>query len=1026
MIFHRVLINSPAVNFESSVVWTCSMLRRYTRAPVCSSSVMPVINPSTRAVRFGPFRVDLHAGELFKGDAKVRLQEQPFTVLRMLLEGRGDVVTRQKLREQLWPADTFVDYEHGINVAVAKIREALGDCTEAPRFVGTVGRRGYRFLAPIELIPADEVPLPPRPLSRDGGPSTKPHSVGRQEERADLMAAFDSLAGRSGLMVCVAGEPGIAKTTLVQDFLSDLHSSGKGFSLAVGRCSQRLAGSDAYLPFLEALDSLLRRDGGESRDKLTALAPSWYAQLFPPSEKDPWDARLREYVMTTTEERVKRELIAFLHEVTRDKPLVLFFDDAHWADPSTVDLLAHLATKFDLIRILLVVTYRPSELLISKHPFIEVQRDLRTRSQARTIDVQFLSATDVERYVALQFPENTFPPDFALMVHSKTEGNPLFVVDLLRYLRDRKVIVKAPENEKWGLAEPLPGLSRDFPQSVSSVINRKIDQLNNRERDILRAAAIQGYEFDSAALARALEADATEIEEALDRIERIHAFAKHLREDEFPDGTPTVRYRFVHALYQNVLEASLTPARRVVLSGALARTLVALYGQKNSTIASQLGFLYEAAREPSRASEYFRMAAINAQRIFANKEALALARRGLALLGKTPETRERTRKELDLQITLGFSLLFTRGYGVVEIQETMTRAQVLCETLGDSAQLFSVLFGFWLYYMTAPQVRTARDTAERLLEIAREVDHPPLLLMAHTTLGIALQHLGELRAAQKEFGQAFTYHEPTQHAQYLELYRMEPGINARSHSVRVLWLLGYPDQARCRSDDGVLLARSIPSPPSLGYALMHAAFLYQHLRLPEKTRQMAEECIKVCDDHGAAQERTWATFALGWAIAELGQAEQGIAQIHASLDAQLSIGGQIARPQFLGFLAEIYLKMGRPEDGLRVVEEGLAVAMKNEDRYYDAELSRLQGEFFNMQGKTQEAEYCFNKGIEIARNQQTRSLELRASTSLARFWKKHGKEKKAQQLLGEVHAWFSEGFDTADLQEAASLLEDLS
>ncbi len=727
-----------------------------------------------------------------------------------------------------------------------------------------------------------------------------------------------------------------------------------------------------------------------------------------------------------SQERAKREIGAFLEEIARTETLVLFFDDLHWADPSTIDLLAYLTTKFDHTRILVIAAYRPSELFVSKHPFVGVKRDLQAHGTCREIEVEFLSTADVGRYIALEFPENRFPREFASVIHARTEGNPLFMVDVLHYLRDREAIVKTQTDRIWRLAQSVPDLSRVLPESARSMIQRKIDQLSDRDREVLAAAAVQGYEFDSAAVAQALRADCVEIEERLERLDRINGFVKCLAEDEFPDGTVTVPCRFVHVLYQNALDSSLTPTHRAALSGGLARALEGFYGDKASPNASQLGFLYESAREPARASDYFLLAAQNAARLFANQEAIALARRGLALLGKLPETAERTRKELDLQITLAFSLTFTRGYGVQEVQQNMARARQLCEALGDRVYRFRLLFGFWIYYITAPELQVARRTAEHMLEMACDAKDPTLLLIAHMTLGIALQHLGEIAAAQKQLDEAVTYHEPAQHHRYVELYRMEPGIYARSQSVRTLWMLGYADQAHCRSEEAVLLARTIPSPPSLAIALMHAAFLCQHLCEPEKVRQLAEECIAVCDEHGVAQERAWVMFAYGWAVAELGQVEEGISQIRASLDAQLSTGGQVGRPHLLTFLADIYRHVGQVEEGLEVIEKGLAVSKQNGDKYYDAELFRLQGEFFEMQNKTEEAESCFHKALEIARQQAAKSLELRAGTGLARLWQERGKRKEARQLLGEIYTWFAEGFDTADLKEARSLLKELS
>jgi len=995
--------------WTDDLLGSCPVLRKHPK--------MRVPSRSRRAIRFGAFAADMHAGELYRDGAKVRLQEQPFSVLRMLLQRHGELVTREELCEKLWPNGTFVDFDHGINVAVAKIREALGDSSEEPQFVETVGRRGYRFIGPIESAPGSSG----RPFAL----SARRHSVGREKERAELAAAFGSVDAAHGVLVCVAGEPGIGKTTLVQDFLSDLHASGKSFGLAIGRCSQRLAGEEAYLPFLEALDSLLRGDGGIAH-KLRDLAPSWYAQLFPPSGCDPFDAGLQEYLRATTQERMKRELAAFFNEVTRQEPLVLFFDDVHWADPSTVDLLTYLATKFGATRILVVVAYRPSELFLSKSPFIEVKRDLEGRGVCCEIDVEFLSTTNVKWYLDLEFPGNCFPDEFASLIHSRTEGNPLFMVDLLRYLRDRKVIVKEEVEQSWRVAQSLPDLSRDFPQSVRSMIERKIEQVNVRDREVLTAAAVQGYEFDSATVARGLEAEDVEIEEVLDRLDRVHAFVGRVEDHGLPSGVTTVRYRFVHVLYQNALYASLTPSRRAALSVALAHALEALYGDRSSSIASQLGFLYETARDPGRASDYFRLAAMNAARIFAYQEAIALARRGLALLQSAPDNPERARKELDLQITLALALQVTRGYWVEESLATITRARELCQRLGDASQLSGVLFSLWLNHIGVPDVQKARQIAEQFLEIALGANDPSMLLMAHGIMGVTMQHQGELAEARKQFDEGLRYHDPADYEHYLELYKFEPGIYGRSESVRNLWMLGYPDQARRRSEETLALARTIPSPPASAFVHLLSAMLYQNLRQPENARQMGEACIAICEEHGVAMERANVTFAYGWALAELGHVEEGISQIRGALDAQHATGGESNRPQYVAFLAEIYWHAGQAEEGLNAVEDGLAMSKRTGDIHYNAELWRLKGEFFKMQGKTTEAESCFQRAIEIARQQAAKSLELRACTSLARLWQKNRKPTEGQRLLSEVYSWFTEGFETADLQEAASLLKELS
>ena len=972
-------------------------------------------------LRFGAFEFAPQSGILYKNGRSVALQPQPSKVLSMLISRAGELITREEIQLHVWGKDTFVDFEHNINFAVRQIRAALRDDAEKPRFIETLPRRGYRFIASVKEAAPSSLGV----LAGSYFLPAKGHSVGREKERAELANAFESAVGGHGALLCVAGEPGIGKTTLVQSFLSDLEASGKSFNLAIGRCSQRLAGEEAYLPFLEALESLVRNDGGVGR-KLRELAPSWYAQLFPLSESSPSDAALQAYARATTQERIKRELAAFLFEVTRQRPLILFFDDVHWTDPSTVDLLSHLATKFEGTKILVIVTYRPSELLLLKHPFVGVKRELQSRSMCREVEVEFLSASDVERYIGLEFLGNSFPREFAGLIHARTEGNPLFMVDLLRHLRDRKVIVKANRNEDWRLAQSLPDLSRLIPQSISSVIDRKIEQLSDRDREVLTAAAMQGYEFDSATVARGLEAEELEIEEVLDRLNHVHRFVGCIGEHDLPAGASTVGYRFVHALYQNGLYVSLTPTRRAVLAASLAHALEAFHGEKCSTIASHLGFLYETAREPSRASDYFLLAAQNAARIFANQEAIALARRGLALLGKIPETPERARKELDLQVTLAFSLLWTLGYASPETGTNMTRARELCEVLGDTASLFSVVLGLFSYYLCKGDLTSARAAADHLSAISRNLRDPALVLVAQVTLAFTSQHRGDLLASRKHFEESSKLYDSAQHSRYVQLYKFDPGVQSESEAVRTLWLLGFPDQARKKMDETLALARRCAIPLSLAFALRSAAWLFQCLRQPEKVRDFGDACIALCEEHGILLERAWVSTPYGWAIAQLGRVEQGITTARTALHSQLSIGAHVSRSQSLAIFAETLQDAERVEEALQAVEEGLEVSKRNGEPYYDAELWRLKGELMKMQNKAAEAESCFHKAIGIARQQAAKSLELRASTSLARLWQKQGKPTEARRALREIYRWFTEGFDTADLREAGSLLAELS
>ena len=371
------------------------------------------------------------------------------------------------------------------------------------------------------------------------------HTVGREPERTELRSAFASVLNGRGQLLCVAGEPGIGKTTLVEDFLLELAADNQG-TIARGRCSERLAGTDAYLPLLEALDSLLQGGSNPAMARvMKEIAPTWYAQVVSLSGASEESARLLAEVKAASQERMKRELANFLQAIAHARPLVLFFDDLHWADVSTIDVISFLAGKFSVIRVLIVVTYRPSDMLLAKHPFLQIKPDLQARGVCRELLLEFLNEAEIAKYLALEFPGHRFPSEFSHLIHAKTEGSPLFMTDLLRYLRDSGVIALEANTQeagepRWTLAQVLPDIDRELPQSVRGMIERKIAQLSDEDRTLLTAASVQGYRFDSAVVAQALTLGADEVEERLEKLERVFAFVTLTSEAEFPNRTLTL------------------------------------------------------------------------------------------------------------------------------------------------------------------------------------------------------------------------------------------------------------------------------------------------------------------------------------------------------------------------------------------------------------------------------------------------------------------------------------------------------
>ena len=884
-----------------------------------------------------------------------------------------------------------------------------------------------------------DVEFAARPQSRPHEPAaavtaqqrTLWHTVGRETERNELRAAFDAAKAGRGSLVSVAGEPGIGKTTLVEDFLAEL-TSGNQATVARGRCSERLAGTEAYLPLLEALESLLR-DGtargselGSHAVMMRQLAPTWYAQVVPLSGESEESARLLAEVKAASQERVKRELASFLQEVARRSPLVLFFDDLHWADVSTIDLLSFLASKLDAMNLLIVVAYRPSDMLLAKHPFLQIKPDLQARGQCHELQLEFLNEAEIAEYLALGFPGHSFPTEFSRLIHAKTEGSPLFMADLVRYLRDRSVI--ANTSGVWTLARALPDVERELPESVRGMIERKIAQLCEDDRKLLSAASVQGYEFDSAVVAQVLNLDADEIEERLENLERVFAFVKLSSEAEFPSRTLTLKYRFVHVLYQNALYASLRATRKTTLSRDVALALEACYGVRSASVANELALLWESAREYAQAAGYFLQAARNEAQINAHREAVQLAGRGLEALLRLPETPERDRRELDLQLTLGFSLQSALSWVAPEAGVAFNRARQLSEQMGDDPRFFAALVGVWSYHIPRAEFRTAHKVCEQMLQLGEQSHDPVMLVMASQCWAKVHYYQGELVSAHQRGERALALDRREYHDAYLSVWNEDGGTSARREHSFCLWILGYPDQALALACEAVALAEQTSHPFSMGAAHYTKGAVLAWTGDRQSSQIEFEKLFALGEEYGLGDMLEHATAANALKMAYQQRTEEALEGVKQAIESLNAQGVKIPRTHYLAGMGKLFWTAGRREEGLADIEEALALVERTGERYYEAEILRIKGELLLKAAASNaqaEAESCYKRAIEIARQQSAKSWELRAARSLARLWQQQGKIAEAQQMLAEIYCWFTEGFDTADLKAAKALLDDL-
>jgi predicted ATPase len=491
---------------------------------------------------------------------------------------------------------------------------------------------------------------------------------------------------------------------------------------------------------------------------------------------------------------------------------------------------------------------------------------------------------------------------------------------------------------------------------------------------------------------------------------------------------PQAMYRFKHALIQETAYQSLLRSTRQRYHQRIAQVLETRFPELCEAQPELLAHHYTETGLSAQAIPYWQRAGQRAIERSAHVEAIGHLTKGLEVLRMLPDSPEHTQQELTLQLALGGPLMATKGAGAPEVERTYARARELCQKAGETPQLFPVLYGLWLFYLVRAQLQTARKLGEQLLHLAQRMQDATLLLEAHRALGTSLFYLGELAPARAHLEQAISLYDPQQHRSLAFSSGQDPGVVCRGFAAWALGVLGYPDQALKRSSDIRILAQELAHPFTLAYALDFTARIHQLRCEGNLTQQWTEALLTLSREQEFTQRWATATILLGWALTAQGHRVQGIAQVHQGLDAFRATGAELARPYYLALLVEAYGDVGEVEEGLRLLDEALVAADHSGERFYESELYRLKGEFLLVRSAEHhaEAETCLCQALDVARHQQAKSLELRAAMSLSRLWQRQSKRHAAHQLLAPIYNWFTEGFDTADLQEAKALLEALA
>jgi len=865
--------------------------------------------------------------------------------------------------------------------------------------------------------------------------------VGRERELGLLLERWGLVKEGAGQVVLVSGEAGIGKSRLVQVMKERV--AQEQYMRLEARCSPYYQNSALY-PVIEFLQRALQfsRDDtpAEKLEKLErALAPYGFAlaevvPLLASLLSLPLPDRYPPLPLTSQKQKEKTQqaVLAWLLAAAERHPVLSVWEDLQWADPSTLELLSRFIDQVPTTHLLIVLTFRPD----FTPPWMSC-------SHLCSLTLRRLPHPQVEEMVRQVVGSKTLPPEVLQQIVSKTDGVPLFVEELTKMVLESGLL-KEREGH-YELIGPLPALA--IPPTLHDSLMTRLDRLGTA-KEVAQLGATLGREFPYELLQAVSPLHKVTLCRGLSQL----VAAELLYQRGLP---PQRRYFFKHALIQEAAYQSLLKSTRQKSHRQIAQALRERFPDVVETQPELLAHHYTAAGLVEQAIPYWQRAGQRAVERSANVEAIGHLTKGLELLKTLPDTPARAQQELVLQITLGVPLMLTKGYAAPEVEKVYSQARELYQQVGESPQFFPILFGLWAFYSVRGESNTAREFGEQLVSLAQSAQDPALLLEAHTALGNTLSFLGELVLARGHLERAIVLYDPQQHRSHAFVYGQDPGVHSLSYATLVLWLLGYPDQARKRSLEAFALAQELSHPYSLAFALIHVIYVHRFSWEVKATQERAKELSALSTEHGFPITLAVGAAHQGWALAEQGLGKEGIIQIRQGIDVWRATGSTLFfQPFLLAMLAEAHGKGGLPEEGLTVLAEALAIVNKTGERFWEAELYRLKGMLMlqsraglrQVQDKSKtsqanskdtntqhptpstqaeaEAEACFLKAIEIARRQSAKSLELRAVMSLSRLWQQQGKKAEARQMLAEIYGWFTEGFGTADLKEAKVILEE--
>jgi predicted ATPase/class 3 adenylate cyclase/DNA-binding winged helix-turn-helix (wHTH) protein len=838
--------------------------------------------------------------------------------------------------------------------------------------------------------------------------------VGRAAEVAMLCDRWGHLKDGRGHVMVLSGEAGIGKSRLVH--VLKAYVAREAHTLLECRASpyyqrtalypmrdllertwqiRRDATAAAHLAKLEQIVRQYRLSVAETVPVLADfLSLSLPVDCYPPVPLTP--QRQRRKTLET--------LVAIVLELAARQAVLFIFEDLHWADPSTVELLDLVIGQTPTVPLCLVLTCRPT----FRVPW-------GSRSYLTQVTLDRLPRHHVEHMVMQAAGGRPLPADVVQQIVAQTDGVPLFVEELTRAVIESEQLQEV--EGQYAFTKSLAALA--IPATLQDSLMARLDRLATA-KGVAQQGAVIGRQFSYALLHTISHLDATTLQQELARLVE----AELLYQQGLP---PHATYIFKHALIRDAAYASLLKRTRQQVHARIAQVLATQFPETVATQAELLAQHYMEAGLYAQAVGYWHRAGDYAAQRSANQEAIAHFRTALACLGLLPDTPAHARHALTLHVALAERLEITMGQGTPDVARAYTRAFELCQQLENPPLLNRVVIGLFVVSLARGELQQARELGEGFLSRAQRQYDPFLLLMAHRMLGRLLFLTGEFAPARGHFAYGLALYDLRLHPQqqHYDLMFHDAGMLCRTHAASVLWMQGYPAQALVQLQEGLALVQEVSRPSYLVRVLLETARLHQYRHEVALVRERVEAAIALACEQGFAHMLAEGTILRGWTLAMQGQRKESIAQMRQGLAAYRATGIEEFVPYFLALLAEAHGHLGEPAAGLSAVAEALALVEQHAERHHAAELHRLKGELLLSLSPNHhpQAEACFHRALDVARHQCARSLELRTAISLSRLWQRQGRRRAARQQLAPLYGWFTEGFDTADLQEAKALLE---